>query len=250
MDKENLYNQILEEAKTDDNIIGLFLKGSRGKGFQNENSDYDIKIIVKDEVADEYKTKYSKLKNIGIDLSVQSLSEFRMYAEWGTDFAWDRYDFARVKAIVDKTGEIQTLIDSKGTIPESEWKKFTSERIDDYINGVFRSVKCFRNKNIIGAHIESASSVTNLIIVLFALHKRLAPFYGYLEKELNVAPLDKLPISSAELLDKISIVLKTADLETQQELLKMVEELARKEGFGEVFDSWEGKDKWAMEYRP
>ncbi|MFA6047290.1 MAG: hypothetical protein WCV59_02400 [Parcubacteria group bacterium] len=250
MEKENLYNQILEEAKNDDNIIGLFLKGSRGKGFENGKSDYDIKIIVKDEVAEEYKTKYSNIDNPDIDLSVQSLSEFREYAEWGTDFAWDRYDFARVKAIIDKTGEIQNLIDSKGTIPEDEWKKFTGERIDDYLNGVFRSVKCIRSGNLLGAHIESASSIPNLIITLFALHKRLAPFYGYLPKELEVAPLEKLPISNKELLDKISKVLKNADLETQQELLKMVEELAIKEGFGKVFDSWKGKDKWAMEFHP
>lgn len=249
MEKEKLYNQILEEAKEDQNVIGFFLGGSRGKGFQNEESDYDIKIIVKDEAA-EYRTKYSIFNNPDIDLMIWSLAEFRNYAEWGSEFAWDRYDFARVKAIIDKTGEIQPLIDSKGVIPEKEWKQFTSNRIDDYINGVFRSIKCIRNHNFIGAHLESASSVPNLLIVIFALHKRLlAPFFGYLPKELQVAPLEKLPIGSEELLAKISLILEKFDLQAQQELLKMVEQLARREGFNNVFDGWKGKDKWVMDFK-
>lgn len=103
------FAQLLEEAKTNPNIIGFFLGGSRGKGFQNEQSDYDPHMIVKNEVVKTYHEKYESMVLEEIDLVVMSLSEFRDYALWGNPEAGDRYDFTHVKALVDKTGEVQKL---------------------------------------------------------------------------------------------------------------------------------------------
>ena len=58
------FNQLLERAKADNNIVGLFLVGSRGKGFENEHSDYDIKIITNDEVAEAYNKEFVNLIRI------------------------------------------------------------------------------------------------------------------------------------------------------------------------------------------
>jgi len=244
------FNQILERAKTDENIIGLFFVGSRGKGFENEYSDYDIAIITKDEAVEKLKTEFPKNKFENIEFIVMSLSEFKDYAEWGSAFAWDRYTFLHVKALVDKTGEVQKLIDEKGLIPEPERHNFIASVLDDYINWVFRAVKCFRNKNILGARLEASASIPSLLDVLFALENRPKPFLGYLEKELKAYPLKKIPWPADEFLKKILLILSTADIKTQQEILKMIEILLRKEGFGKVFDDWKGKDKWAMEYSP
>ncbi|MBU1934817.1 nucleotidyltransferase domain-containing protein, partial [Patescibacteria group bacterium] len=52
------FTELLETAKKDPNIIGFFLGGSRGKGFENELSDYDPRMVVNDKIADEYKKKY------------------------------------------------------------------------------------------------------------------------------------------------------------------------------------------------
>lgn len=244
------FNQLLERAKTDANVIGLFLVGSRGKGFDNEHSDYDIKIITSDEVEETYNKEFSILKSIDLDLSVMSLTNFKDYAEWNTPFAWDRYTFLHVKTLIDKTGEIQRLIDEKGVIPEKERHDFIFEAIDGYLNHVFRSVKCFRNQNIAGARLEASASIPYLLDVVFALHGRPKPFLGYLEKELDSYPLEKLPWKADEFIQKILFIISTADLATQQELLKTVEIWSRQEGFNDVFDPWGGKDKWAMTYRP
>ena len=85
--------------------------------------------------------------------------------------------------------------------------------------------------------------------MVFALHNRPRPFYGYLEKELKAYPLKKLPWPTDEFLKKILLILSTADLPTQQEILQAMEKLLRREGFGKVFDDWKGKDKWAMTYK-
>ncbi|MBU1682906.1 hypothetical protein KJ742_03085, partial [Patescibacteria group bacterium] len=227
-----------------------FLGGSRGKGFENELSDYDPRMVVNDKIADEYKKKYEAMELEDIDLSVLSLSDFKTYAEWGSPEAWDRYDFSHVQVLVDKNGEIQKLVNDKGSIPPDKGDEFIRSSLDAYINYVFRSVKCIRNDNQIGAHLEASASIPYLLDTFFALENRIRPFYGYLEKELDKFPLQKLPIKKRDFLEKIQTVLNSADLSIQQNLLKMVENIAREEGFGQVFDDWEGKDNWAMEFRP
>jgi len=246
--KSEKFNQLLERVKVDVNIIGFFLIGSRGKSFENEHSDYDPIIIVKDDLVKILKDEFMKQKSEDIDLNVMSLSEFKDYAKWGSTFAWDRYAFLHVKAIVDKTGEVQKLIEEKGLIPESERHNFIADSLDGYINQVFRSIKCIRNNNILGARLEASVSIPCLLDLVFALENRPKPFSGYLEKELKVYPLKKLPWPTDEFLQKILFILSTADIKTQQEFLKKIEILLRAEGFGKVFDEWKGKDKWAMTY--
>ena len=244
------FAELLKEAKTNPDIIGFFLGGSRGKGFENSHSDYDTRMIVKDKVAKTYQRKYEKIKFSEIDLVVMSLSEFRKYALWGSPEAWDRYDFTHVKPLVSKSAEIQKLINDKGSIPKDRRHDFILFSLDAYINGVFRSVKCFRNRNEAGTRLEASTSIPYLLDLVFALHDRPKPFYGYLDRELKKYPLDKLPWSGKSFSKMILNILSTADLKTQQKILKTIEKLFREEGFGQVFDDWEGKDKWTMNHRP
>ena len=123
MAKVERFEDLLEEAKADKNIIGLFLTGSRGKGFETENSDYDVDMVVKDKVAEEYKKKY-EMHTSNIDLGVSSLSEFTKYAAWQSDYHWDRYNFTHVQALIDTNGQIQKLIDEKGSIPADKKEDF------------------------------------------------------------------------------------------------------------------------------
>lgn len=241
--------ELLNEVKTNPDIIGVVLGGSRGKGFENVHSDYDVRMIVKDDVAKKYEQKYDQMNFDEIDLVVSSLSEFRNYAAWDSTEAWDRYDFTHVKVHVDKTGEIKKIVKEKGSIPEDKLHDFIVYSLDAYINGVYRSVKCHRNKNVTGARLEASTSIPYLLDLVFALHKRPKPFYGYLDRELTMYPLKKLPWSSTKFSKMILVILATGELKTQQTILKTIEKLFRKAGFNDTFDGWEGKDRWAMNYR-
>ena|SRR3990172_2298098 len=241
------FEELLEEAKNDPKIVGFFLTGSRGKGFENEDSDYDLYTLVEDE---ETKSKLSKRIFEDFDLCVETVETFKTLNAWGSPTSWDRYDFAHVKVLVDKTGTIQDIVDEKGSLPKDKKDDFIKSSLDCYINSVFRSVKCHRRENLKGAQLEASTGIPCLLDVVFGLHNRLVPFFGYLENELKIYPLEKLAISPEQFTENISKILSTADLPTQQEMLKMVEKIAREEGYGIVFDEWEGKDKWTMNYRP
>lgn len=239
-----IFEELLAEAKADENIIGFFLRGSRGKGFEHEHSDYDIDMIVKDEVAEEYKEKYKNPGSSDIDLVILSISEFSKSADWESSQHWKRYDFWDVKALVDKTGEVQKYITEKGSIPSEKKAKFIERNLDGYINAVFRSLKSSSRSDKFGMILEASASIPFLLNALFALHDRLTPFPSYLSRELEKHSLDKLPFSSQELLERVTAIITTGNLEKQFELGKVIDYLFRKEGFGYIFDAWEEKLPW------
>jgi len=249
----DIFKKIRKDSEKDPNILGLILVGSRGKKFHKEYSDYDFIVIVKDEVLLKYQKKFEKYDAIsGIDCSAKSIQEFKEYAEFRTEFEWDRYSFTHVQAEFDKTNsELQKIIDEKGRIPENHWKDYLAGYLDGYINSVYRSLKCLRDNNLVGYRLEAAGSVGIFLTCVFALHnKRLKPYYKYLKYELAKYPLDKLPWSADELIKMLHTILETGSYQTQQLLLIEMEKIAREEGFGYVFDSWEGDEIWAMTFKP
>ena len=234
-----LFNDFVEEAKNDSNVIGFFLSGSRGKNRETKFSDYDIEVVVNDKVAKPYKKKYEAKNKPPFGFSVFSISEFRKHAEIGSLFEWDRASYAHVNANVDKTGEIQKLIDEKGKIPKDKIKKYVAGHLDGYINYVYRSLKCFRDGNSVGARLEAARSIHPFLDVIFGLEGRITPYYKYLEWELEKYPLKKFQMKPKELIKTLLRILEDADIKTQQKLFNVVEKVFRKENFAHVFDSWE-----------
>lgn len=240
MDQEsqNKFGQLIAESAADDNIIGMFLGGSRGKGFENDGSDYDIRLVVKDEVTFEYVQKYPKYFSPGIDIAVISFSEFQNYARWGSDTAWDRYEYTRAKALVDKNGMIQKIIDEKGSLPPAEIANYINEQLDAYLNYFIRSVEAGAKNNHVGLRLEAALSLPCLLNAVFAAEDRLAPFADYLEKELDRYPLKKFPLSSRDLIFSILKILDSGDISAQRALEIIVERYFRGIGFDRVFDGW------------
>ncbi|KKM89840.1 hypothetical protein LCGC14_1244630 [marine sediment metagenome] len=248
---KKIFTNIYEEAQSDPNIIGFFLGGSRGKGFQTAYSDYDTYIIVKDSIVKNYKERYPFRKYKGVDLIVFSLSEFKKCVPWGSPEAFGRYSFSHVKALIDKNGKIQELLNEMAKVPEKYLSKFIAESLDAYINFLYRSLKCIRDGDIEAARLEAAISIPYFLDVVFAIHNgRLRPYYKYLKWELETFPLTKIPLDTGEIISMLMIILDSADLKTQQQLLRIIEEILRNEGFGKLFESWGSDFPWMIAFNP
>jgi len=245
MTKE-IFELLHNEAKTNKEIIGFFLGGGRGKGFVSKTSDYDIYIIVKKGTLHKFRKKFSKFESDLIDIMILEYDYFKNeYANIGTEYFWNAYNFAHLKILVDKNKKIQKIINQKAIITRRARTSFISGNLDGYINYVYRSLKCFRDKNKLAAHLEAVKSLTFFFDAIFCLHNgRIAPYYKYLQWELKNWPLKKLPIKSKDLLNNINKILKNGDKKTQQKLLKMAEKVFRKEKYGKIFDSWGNKLEW------
>jgi hypothetical protein len=154
-----------------------------------------------------------------------------------------------VQVLVQKTDELTELIAEKGHIPTDKQKQVVEWWIDAYLNGLYRSVKCIRNNNELGAYLEAANSMLDLLNLVFALNGRHRPFLGYVEMELTTYPLEKLPWTPAVFVEKIRNVLTSADMTSQQELALGIENLVRDMGYGHMLDAWAGKDMWAITFQ-
>lgn len=236
--KEETYQNILEEAKSDSDILGFILSGGRGKGLATEHSDYDTMMVVPDGKEREYQEKYKNFTDTNdVYIKVFSLREFRKYAEFGSGFEWDRYNFSHLTAQADKTGEIQKMIDEKGKLPEDKIKETVSFNLGCYINSYHRTIKNHRDGNFDASQFDAAESIPLLLTALFALEGRMRPYNKFLEWELRNYPLAKLPWDGKTFFGMIKKIL-TGDIETQKEIFNKVKQLFYENGFKAEIDDW------------
>ena len=247
---ERAFETLCQQALSDPSVVGLYLSGSRGKGFENPYSDYDIRIVFANssDIAKASSSYKAFEQHEAIEIGYDTLAALRTYAEFGSEFAWDRYSFVRVKALIDKTGELQPILDAKGKLPEDKRLPYLRDELDAFINAVYRSLKCHRAGNELGAKLEASAGIPSLLNVMFGLEGRHAPFLGYLQKELETYPLEAFPLSGDTLIMLISDVADSASVSAQQKLMQTVEPLCKNEGMTDVFEAWEEAYPWLLTY--
>ena len=206
------FEEVVERARTDEGVVGLFLGGSRGKGANvRPHSDYDVRVVG---AAAELATP----RGSHVEVAVLPLERFRDYPEW------DRYTLTHTRAVVDKTGEIQRVIEEKGRLSEAEGERIPPLALDAYMNSLYRGLK---RPDGIGARLHAAEADASLLTCLFGLECRVRPFHDYLEWELENYPLEGWD-------DLVGLL--EGD---QHALFRRVEAHARKHGLGAVVDAWE-----------
>lgn len=238
------FKKLLQEFKNDPNVLAFWLSGSRGKGLITKHSDYDPVIIIKDKAKNKYIKKYIKdSSDHEFDFIIKTFDELKKHAIPGSDTAWERFNYAYIKVLFDKTGKIQKIVDRKSVVSKKEADKIIRGGLDDFINQIYRSAKCRRDGNIVASCLEMAEAIPPFLSCIFALEGRVKPYYKYLELDLKNHPLKKLPWSGAELTKKLVKILKENDEKTLLELFKKTQSIFRKVGYGPVYDSWKGKYK-------
>jgi hypothetical protein len=254
---EEQFQLLLREAHEDPEVVGLVLTGSRGKGFGSKSSDFDVLLVVRPESLEDYRARFHQREAWeGFDWWVTSLPELEpIAATWGDPLGWEifcneRYSFADVSVLVDKTGRVQQLVDEKGGIPEARRLPVVYTALSAYTNSLYRSLKCLRNDNALGARLEAADAIGHALTVIFALEGRHRPYYGYLARELEARPLAAFPLPADDLLAIIDTILSRADAATQQRLLAIIDSLGRMAGCDEVFDEWGAEYAWMQHYHP
>jgi len=232
------YDLFVQKAKDDDRILGVVLSGGRGKGAQTENSDYDVMLITTDDGFEGVKADYQKTEFV--DSLPHSISEFREYAKTGSRSQYDKYTFAHNQAIVDKTGEIQKLVNEKGLIEPDQINRIVRDALGGYLNSLYRALKNLRDGDILAGHLDADETIPRILTFIFAIEGRVRPFNKFLEWELNNHPLSKLPIETKDFLQKIEKIISLADLEVQKEVLEMVKKMAVDSGYSDKIAEWEG----------
>ena len=240
MDAERRYADLVETARHDDDVVGLVLTGSRATGFDvTDASDWDVRLVVRDEVRDEYRARLGTPHGSAVEVVVLTLDMLAAVGELGSPSAWDRPSYVHAQVVVDTDGRVGAVVDSLRTLPPEAARALAAERLDDYVNSYHRSAKSHRLGHESEAHLDASESIPPLLDTLFALNGRVRPFNKLLRFELEQRPLDGDAWAADTLLPRLLEIVATGDLAEQQGLFRDVEKLARAHGLGDVIEGWE-----------
>jgi predicted nucleotidyltransferase len=215
---------LLADAREDDNVVGVVVFGSRGKGaFVTEASDWDVFVVVREHRGERPFVHGARLETVEV-----TLEELRNQP------AWNRYSLTWLEPQLDKTGEVATALrDAVRVDPAS-----AAEPLDGYVNMLYRSLKNARVGLELASLLDAQESIPWFLEFVFAVHGRLRPYNKWLAWELETHPL---PWNDLPRLERIA---RTGDLEEQRALFCEVEAIARAHGHGGVIDGWEPDVAW------
>jgi Nucleotidyltransferase domain len=226
------FDELLEVARSREEILGLYVFGSRGRDFMvDERSDWDVCIVLAGrEARDAFDREFPSAHGAQVEIVSATLDGLRdISSEHG------RYAGAHAQVVLDKTGgELTRTVAELESLPSGSRDSVVREALDDYINQTYRSLRY-------GTRLDALEAIPPALRTIFALENRVRPYNKYLEWELRHHPLaDWAADGLLPLIDRML----TGEPEAQRELFNRIEPLARRKGFGDVIDAWEPDVDW------
>ena len=215
-----LVQPIVDTAERDPNAVGVLLKGSQSMGAADEESDWDVVVVL-------LEGEPSQKKDGRLELITTTLARVRAVE------SWELPALAHSRVLLDKTGELAEAVAAARHVTRKE----LAELYDNYLNDFSRSLKAWRRGRELGARILSGRSLWWLGDLLMGLEGARAPYTEYWAGRLG------------ELEPLILEVARTADPSRQQQLQAKVEEIATAHGFRDVYDAWNGDIDRVMTFR-
>ena len=226
------FEELLEVARAREEIVGLYLFGSRGRDFMvDERSDWDVCVVlVNREAREAFDREFPYAHGAQVEIVTATLEGLR-----GLASEHSRYASAHADIVLDKTdGELARVVAEQESLPAGSKDAIVREALDGYVNQTYRSLRY-------GTRLDAVEAIPHALRTIFALAGRVRPYNKYLDWELRHHPLDDwAPDELLPLLDRVL----AGEPEAQHELFRRIEDPARREGFGDVIDSWEPDVEW------
>jgi hypothetical protein len=166
---------LLAEARDDDNVVGVVLFGSRGKGaFVTERSDWDVFVVVREHRGERPFVHCAALETVEV-----TLDELRNQP------AWNRYSLTWLEPQLDKTGEVAAALRNAVRVDPAT----AGEPLDGHVNSYYRSAKNARVGLELASLLDAQESVGWFLQFVFAVHGRIRPYNKWLAWELQTHPL-------------------------------------------------------------
>ena len=226
------FEELLEVARSREEILGVYVFGSRGRNFMvDERSDWDVCVVLADREAREaFDREFPYAHGAQVEIASATLDELR-----DDPSEHSRYAAAHADVVLDKTGgDITRIVANLESLPSGTRDSVVREALDGFINQTYRSLRY-------GTRLDAVEAIPYALRTIFALEDRVRPYNKYLEWELRHHPLDGW--SADELLPLLDRVL-TGEPRAQHELFNLIEPVARAAGFGDVVDGWEPDVDW------
>ena len=184
-----------------DDLLGIVLTGSAGRGYATEHSDLDVMVVLSDEAASSRTTDRSP----DVDEIPVRWSDLLTVAPFGTEAWWMRWSFAWAPVLLDRTrGDLPDAVRRQATVTfeEADAILIDHDRLDGWVNFAYRALKSDRDGRVLESRLDANESVPWLLDVVFSLAGRVRPYNKYLPWELRAHPVDGWPAD--ELLDLVT----------------------------------------------
>lgn len=233
------FDELRTALDADARVVGLVLGGSRGKGCETEESDWDVYVIAVDDAAAE--AVAAELGELPAHLELcqcVGVDSFARHAGVGDPQEWNRYAFAHVTPVIDRLGgAVGELCRAKELVPPDVAHARAGGLLDAYANARYRAAKSHRAGRADAARLDAAESLPHLLALAFTAEGRARPYNAYLTWELERHPLVGrwLPTQDwpATLLG-----VAAGDEELAAAVFRRVEAEARARDLGDVLDAW------------
>jgi len=180
------------EARHGDNLLGLVLSGSAGRGMATGRSDLDVYVVL----ADTGLHGSGTIRSAALDEITVALAELERVPPFGTKGWWFRWSFAWAPILMDRTeGRLASALRRQATVTDDEAESILVEhdRLDGWLNYAYRALKNDRDGRPLERRLDAAESMPWLLDVIFSLEGRVRPYHKYLPWELRRHPLSRWP---------------------------------------------------------
>ena len=239
LDDDPVIQALRAEGAADPDVIGILVTGSRGVGAVTTESDYDVIFVVSDETMARYERDKREPQRGGTISPPIDTSDIQWHECPRTLRSYNTVGVDVCRVIFDRTGELTALAAELERMPEEQAREKAAASYDIYLNSMFRSLKCWRRGDELGARLNAAQSVEPLLDALFALERLWRPFASRLY--LHLEKLKGQGWQDGELRTLLLDLLTSADPRWQQEVACRVIALMAERGHGDVYHSWPGE---------
>jgi hypothetical protein len=211
-------DELLRQVREDENVIGVVVHGSRGRGlYLHEGSDWDVIVVVRERTG-RYDSRHGDRLEAFEFESLTDLPNWMLPAvTWATP-------------ALDKTGAVAAQLSEITKVDPTT----AAEPLDGYVNLYYRSVKNAQVGLLLGSLLDAQESIPYYLEFVFTVHGRVRPYNKWLEWELQQHPL---PVELD--LERLERIARTGVLEGQRALFRETEVLARALGHAATIDGWE-----------
>lgn len=184
-------------SEFDDDFLGLVLSGSAGRGLDTERSDLDLLVILTSEVVNGPRAPW--LHTAELELIPLSLEHLETVAGFGDPQYGYRWSYAWAPTVADRTGgRIPAAVERQTKLTHDETTSIllAHDRLDGWINLVYRTLKSGRDGNAFEAGLDGSESIPLFLDVIFALEGLVRPYNKYLRWALQHHPLAEWPAAT------------------------------------------------------
>ena len=184
-------------------VIGIYVVGSATRPFRDERSDYDIEVVVEDEV---YRALPDEERHVFvIDEGPPRKVDHEFYLWPWSDFerllgsTLDLYHYPYQHAVIlhDPDGRIQAVVEQLAALPKEVRQERMKVHYLEFLFGLSRAKRTFERKSVLSARLVNGKAVDALVKLFFLQQGSWPAMRHWSERELEQLGMDDGLVSLA-----------------------------------------------------